>query len=157
MPFCNVGTQLPSPVADVPLNNDIKIFYRTYGGGPTKVLLIIGPSFLLFFFMNLFISCSCESFADFVEIEPTFRIGRDARSVGPTNQGLDWSNRPRRRRLERRRRQWWHPCMRVWQSRRRSQLRACRKIWILVSCFLQATLRFEIFCFASFGNWNFIG
>ncbi|KAG4966002.1 hypothetical protein JHK85_040977 [Glycine max] len=42
MPFCNVGTQLPSPVADVPLNNDIKIFYRTYGGGPTKVLLIIG-------------------------------------------------------------------------------------------------------------------
>ncbi|KAG5082616.1 hypothetical protein JHK84_052654 [Glycine max] len=42
MPFCYVGTQPSSPVADAPLNNDIKIFYRTYGGGPTKVLLIIG-------------------------------------------------------------------------------------------------------------------
>ncbi|CAH1428879.1 unnamed protein product [Lactuca virosa] len=32
MPYCNVGTT----------NNGIKIFYRTYGGGPVKVLMIIG-------------------------------------------------------------------------------------------------------------------
>ncbi|XP_020210461.1 uncharacterized protein LOC109795388 isoform X1 [Cajanus cajan] len=42
MRFCDVGSQPSSPVADAHLNNDIKIFYRTYGGGPTKVLLIIG-------------------------------------------------------------------------------------------------------------------
>lgn len=64
MPFCYVGTQPSSPVADAPLNNDIKIFYRTYGGGPTKVLLIIGPSFLLFIlfyeFIYLFIPFSCK-------------------------------------------------------------------------------------------------
>ncbi|KOM48343.1 hypothetical protein LR48_Vigan07g204700 [Vigna angularis] len=42
MPYCDVGTLPSSPVADSQLNNDIKIFYRTYGGGPTKVLLIIG-------------------------------------------------------------------------------------------------------------------
>ncbi|TKY55973.1 putative aminoacrylate hydrolase RutD [Spatholobus suberectus] len=42
MPYCDVGTQPSSTVADAHLNNDIKIFYRTYGGGPTKVLLIIG-------------------------------------------------------------------------------------------------------------------
>ncbi|GAV66180.1 Abhydrolase_6 domain-containing protein [Cephalotus follicularis] len=33
MPYCEV---------DAALNNGIKIFYRTYGHGPTKVLLIIG-------------------------------------------------------------------------------------------------------------------
>lgn len=32
MPFCDVGIS----------NNGIKIFYRTYGGGPVKVLMIIG-------------------------------------------------------------------------------------------------------------------
>ncbi|CAI9274158.1 unnamed protein product [Lactuca saligna] len=32
MPYCDVGTT----------NNGIKIFYRTYGGGPVKVLMIIG-------------------------------------------------------------------------------------------------------------------
>ncbi|CAJ1972260.1 unnamed protein product [Sphenostylis stenocarpa] len=37
MPYCDVGTQPSSPVADAQLNNDIKIFYRTYGGGPTKI------------------------------------------------------------------------------------------------------------------------
>lgn len=50
MPYCDVGTQITSPTisaaavapADVHLNNDVKIFYRTYGCGPTKVLLIIG-------------------------------------------------------------------------------------------------------------------
>lgn len=30
MPFCDVG------------NDGVRIFYRTYGGGPVKVLLIIG-------------------------------------------------------------------------------------------------------------------
>ncbi|XP_073123080.1 uncharacterized protein [Henckelia pumila] len=35
MPFCSVG-EAPSS------NNGIKIFYRTYGGGPVKVLMIIG-------------------------------------------------------------------------------------------------------------------
>ncbi|GAU21122.1 hypothetical protein TSUD_10390 [Trifolium subterraneum] len=50
MPYCDVGTQTPSPSisssavapAEAQLNNDIKIFYRTYGRGPTKILLIIG-------------------------------------------------------------------------------------------------------------------
>ncbi|XP_027331517.1 uncharacterized protein LOC113846938 [Abrus precatorius] len=49
MPYCDVGTRESSVAAfnavapaDAPLNNDVKIFYRTYGHGPTKVLLIIG-------------------------------------------------------------------------------------------------------------------
>ncbi|XP_058724693.1 uncharacterized protein LOC131596136 isoform X1 [Vicia villosa] len=50
MPYCDVGTLISSPTtsssavapADAQLNNDVKIFYRTYGRGPTKVLLIIG-------------------------------------------------------------------------------------------------------------------
>ncbi|XP_061364428.1 uncharacterized protein LOC133307885 [Gastrolobium bilobum] len=50
MPYCDVGGQQSSPTiaaaavapADAHLNNDLKIFYRTYGHGPTKVLLIIG-------------------------------------------------------------------------------------------------------------------
>ncbi|KAK7384914.1 hypothetical protein VNO78_30617 [Psophocarpus tetragonolobus] len=43
MPFCDVGTQPFSPVAAAAhLTNDTKIFYQTYGGGPAKVLLIIG-------------------------------------------------------------------------------------------------------------------
>ncbi|XP_054796307.1 uncharacterized protein LOC129301739 isoform X2 [Prosopis cineraria] len=40
MPYCDVGTN--QATADDRLNNEIKIFYRTYGHGPTKVLLIIG-------------------------------------------------------------------------------------------------------------------
>lgn len=40
MPYCNVGTT----------NNGIKIFYRTYGGGPVKVLMIIGIYILLLVF-----------------------------------------------------------------------------------------------------------
>lgn len=60
MPYCDVGTLPSSPVADSQLNNDIKIFYRTYGGGPTKVLLIIGSSsslrFDFFFYFNCFVN-----------------------------------------------------------------------------------------------------
>ncbi|KAI9096801.1 hypothetical protein K1719_025980 [Acacia pycnantha] len=40
MPYCDVGTNQATD--DTHLNNEIKIFYRTYGHGPTKVLLIIG-------------------------------------------------------------------------------------------------------------------
>ncbi|KAJ7965326.1 Epoxide hydrolase-like [Quillaja saponaria] len=40
MPYCEVGTQQSSVGGK--LNNGINIFYRTYGCGPTKVLLIIG-------------------------------------------------------------------------------------------------------------------
>ncbi|KAF5450435.1 hypothetical protein F2P56_030789 [Juglans regia] len=41
MPFCTTGTQPGG--ADAELNdNGVKIFYRTYGQGPTKILLIIG-------------------------------------------------------------------------------------------------------------------
>ncbi|KAI4337984.1 hypothetical protein L6164_016343 [Bauhinia variegata] len=40
MPYCYVGTQQATD--DAQLNNGLKIFYRTYGHGPTKVLLIIG-------------------------------------------------------------------------------------------------------------------
>ncbi|XP_059441470.1 uncharacterized protein LOC132183746 [Corylus avellana] len=41
MPFCNIRTQQAS--SDTKLcDNGVKIFYRTYGHGPTKVLLIIG-------------------------------------------------------------------------------------------------------------------
>ncbi|KVI10220.1 uncharacterized protein LOC112508853 isoform X2 [Cynara cardunculus var. scolymus] len=36
MPFCDVGN------ADAVNNNGIKIFYRTYGSGPIKLLMIIG-------------------------------------------------------------------------------------------------------------------
>ncbi|KAG6655182.1 putative aminoacrylate hydrolase RutD isoform X2 [Carya illinoinensis] len=41
MPFCTTGTQPGG--ADAELNdNGVRIFYRTYGQGPTKILLIIG-------------------------------------------------------------------------------------------------------------------
>ncbi|EEF40457.1 putative aminoacrylate hydrolase RutD [Ricinus communis] len=40
MPFCKVSTQQPN--SDGACNNGVEIFYRTYGYGPTKVLLIIG-------------------------------------------------------------------------------------------------------------------
>uniref|UniRef100_A0A2N9IS27 AB hydrolase-1 domain-containing protein n=1 Tax=Fagus sylvatica TaxID=28930 RepID=A0A2N9IS27_FAGSY len=48
MPFCEVKTPQQATVDTDPIsnnnndNNGIKIFYRTYGHGPTKVLLIIG-------------------------------------------------------------------------------------------------------------------
>ncbi|GMY07551.1 putative aminoacrylate hydrolase rutd [Fagus crenata] len=48
MPFCEVKTPQQATVETDPIsnnnndNNGIKIFYRTYGHGPTKVLLIIG-------------------------------------------------------------------------------------------------------------------
>ncbi|KAM1254175.1 hypothetical protein ACFX2J_041959 [Malus domestica] len=41
MPFCEVASP-QNAAADAKLNAGIKIFYRTYGRGPTKVLLIIG-------------------------------------------------------------------------------------------------------------------
>ncbi|KAF7816679.1 putative aminoacrylate hydrolase RutD isoform A [Senna tora] len=37
MPYCDIGT--PQSTTAI---NDLKLFYRTYGHGPTKVLLIIG-------------------------------------------------------------------------------------------------------------------
>ncbi|CAK9151596.1 unnamed protein product [Ilex paraguariensis] len=40
MPFCNVGTYQNG--VDVSGNSGMKIFYRTYGQGPVKVLMIIG-------------------------------------------------------------------------------------------------------------------
>ncbi|KAM6555539.1 hypothetical protein CsatB_002558 [Cannabis sativa] len=40
MPYCEVTSQKTDPHTQ--LNNGVKIFYRTYGHGPTKVLLIIG-------------------------------------------------------------------------------------------------------------------
>ncbi|GMJ06358.1 hypothetical protein like AT5G53050 [Hibiscus trionum] len=40
MPYCEVGKAPSSD--DAALNNGIQIYYRTYGHGPTKVLLIIG-------------------------------------------------------------------------------------------------------------------
>ena len=40
MPYCDVGT--PRSSLNEVFNNGVKIFYRTYGHGPTKVLLIIG-------------------------------------------------------------------------------------------------------------------
>ncbi|KAL1353040.1 hypothetical protein HN51_016981 [Arachis hypogaea] len=51
MPYCEVGVHQSAPSAaassavvpvDSPINNEIKLFYQTYGRGPTKVLLIIG-------------------------------------------------------------------------------------------------------------------
>ncbi|PQP95214.1 hypothetical protein Pyn_23258 [Prunus yedoensis var. nudiflora] len=41
MPYCEVGSR-QNATGDAKLNNGIQIFYRTYGQGPTKVLLIIG-------------------------------------------------------------------------------------------------------------------
>ncbi|KAL5539342.1 hypothetical protein UlMin_043831 [Ulmus minor] len=40
MPYCEVQSQ--QSTQETELNNGIKIFYRTYGRGPIKVLLIIG-------------------------------------------------------------------------------------------------------------------
>ncbi|XP_021909365.1 uncharacterized protein LOC110823311 [Carica papaya] len=40
MPYCEVGREQGSD--DAALNNGVKLFYRTYGHGPIKVLLIIG-------------------------------------------------------------------------------------------------------------------
>ncbi|KAJ8751969.1 hypothetical protein K2173_000715 [Erythroxylum novogranatense] len=40
MPFCEVAKY--QDTADRACNNGIRIFYRTYGGGPIKVLMIIG-------------------------------------------------------------------------------------------------------------------
>lgn len=40
MPFCEVSSYPKAP--DAAPDNGIKIFYRTYGRGPIKVLLIIG-------------------------------------------------------------------------------------------------------------------
>ncbi|KAK6155570.1 hypothetical protein DH2020_009818 [Rehmannia glutinosa] len=42
MPFCNVGTYQNQDGDALNSNNGIKIFYRTYGKGPAKVLMIIG-------------------------------------------------------------------------------------------------------------------
>ncbi|XP_044499695.1 putative aminoacrylate hydrolase RutD [Mangifera indica] len=43
MPYCEVRKEQSGDSSDgASLNNGIKIFYRTYGSGPTKVLLIIG-------------------------------------------------------------------------------------------------------------------
>ncbi|TQD94566.1 hypothetical protein C1H46_019811 [Malus baccata] len=42
MPFCEVASPQNAAAADAKLNDGIKIFYETYGRGPTKVLLIIG-------------------------------------------------------------------------------------------------------------------
>lgn len=46
MPYCEVRKEQSGDSSDgASLNNGIKIFYRTYGSGPTKVLLIIGMDF----------------------------------------------------------------------------------------------------------------
>lgn len=42
MPFCEVGTYQNADGATASGTNGTKIFYRTYGNGPIKVLLIIG-------------------------------------------------------------------------------------------------------------------
>ncbi|KAI3457991.1 hypothetical protein Pfo_014654 [Paulownia fortunei] len=42
MPFCNVGTYQHKDGDAANSNSGIKIFYRTYGKGPVKVLMIIG-------------------------------------------------------------------------------------------------------------------
>lgn len=42
MPFCDVGRYQNLDGAAANSNNGIKIFYRTYGKGPIKVLMIIG-------------------------------------------------------------------------------------------------------------------
>lgn len=50
MPFCNVGVY-QNEDGDAPSSgNGIKIFYRTYGRGPAKILMIIGKAFHPFFF-----------------------------------------------------------------------------------------------------------
>ncbi|KVI07612.1 uncharacterized protein LOC112508763 [Cynara cardunculus var. scolymus] len=40
MPLCDVGSYQTG--VDAVINNGIKIFYRTYGAGPVKILMIIG-------------------------------------------------------------------------------------------------------------------
>ncbi|KAG8381127.1 hypothetical protein BUALT_Bualt06G0090100 [Buddleja alternifolia] len=42
MPFCNVGAYQNKNDVASNSNNGIKLFYRTYGRGPVKVLMIIG-------------------------------------------------------------------------------------------------------------------
>lgn len=45
MPFCEVSKYQTGPEAL--RNNGIKIFYRTFGRGPIKVLMIIGTPFII--------------------------------------------------------------------------------------------------------------
>lgn len=53
MPICEVGRYQDDE--DAVMNNGIKIFYRTYGQGPVKVLMIIGIIFVDFNKENSFI------------------------------------------------------------------------------------------------------
>ena len=53
MPYCEVSSpqNAAAAVVDEKLNAATKIYYRTYGRGATKVLLIIGESICNFFFI----------------------------------------------------------------------------------------------------------
>ncbi|GKC73446.1 alpha/beta hydrolase fold-1 [Tanacetum coccineum] len=42
MPYCYIGNNQPSTSDVIKKNGGIKIFYNTYGSGPTKILMIIG-------------------------------------------------------------------------------------------------------------------
>ncbi|KAH7538247.1 hypothetical protein FEM48_Zijuj03G0179000 [Ziziphus jujuba var. spinosa] len=52
MPYCEVESQQSSVEAE--LNNGTKLFYRTYGRGPTKVLLIIGRLLIIYYYYIFF-------------------------------------------------------------------------------------------------------
>lgn len=68
MPFCDVGRYQNLDGAAANSNNGIKIFYRTYGKGPIKVLMIIGKRTHSNFFENCNsfdrISWVCDGFRD---------------------------------------------------------------------------------------------
>lgn len=53
MPICEVGRYQDDE--DAAKNNGIEIFYRTYGHGPVKVLMIIGIVLFVVFKENNFI------------------------------------------------------------------------------------------------------
>ena len=54
MPFCYVGSYQTG--GDAGGNNGIKIFYRNYGYGPVKILMIIGNWFPRFFRIGFWVN-----------------------------------------------------------------------------------------------------
>lgn len=86
MPFCEISKYQNG--VDATGNNGTKIFYRTYGQGPVKVLLIIGIlRFPLHFFFDVFpIWTFYGLFLNFCVLNDK-RIGWDAYFMGPTDQG----------------------------------------------------------------------
>lgn len=100
MPYCEIGSQQTG--VDSQLNNGIKIFYRTYGHGPTKVLLIIGCSLKFssssYFFGYLTVVSNWVFFINVllsdVYCDQLSGLAGTHESWGPQIKGLTGSDKP---------------------------------------------------------------